>query len=123
MTLSFPNSATVKHYLPGLYFSAVTIWVSIEYQNLLMVLLMLPFVVQMILNNRYLNLVLGFLTILWSAYIAFIMFTEIERTFHYILIALSFTILNLYMSRMLFLNQNFTMAALRENSLDETLFI
>lgn len=123
MTLSFPTSATIKHLLPGLYFSAVTIWISFEYQNLLMLLLMLPFLVQMILNNRYLNLALGFITIIWSAYMAFIMVADMQKTVPLITMGLSFTILNLYMSRMLFLNQNFTMAALRENSLDDTLFI
>jgi hypothetical protein len=79
--------------------------------------------VQMILNNRYFNLILGFLMIIWSAYIALSNLMALDRTPQLILSTLCFVIANLYMSRLLFLNQNFKIAAFRENSLDETLFI
>jgi hypothetical protein len=124
MILSLPQSSFIKQYLPGLYFIGVALYIGIDNNSLLAAgLLLLPFLVQMLLNNKYLNLALGFVSSVWSIYMAFIMFTEPDKTIPFILMALSFTILNLYMSRMLFLNQNFNIAALRENSLDDTLFI
>ncbi|MBC8053986.1 MAG: hypothetical protein H7Y13_13045 [Sphingobacteriaceae bacterium] len=123
MTLSLPFSAAIRQFLPGIYFMGVIAYVIYDNHNLWLLLFMVPFIFQMLLNNRYLNLVLGILTILWSVYMGFAAFMEVEPTVPFMLIALSVTIVNLYMSRMLFLNQNFTMAALRENSLDETLFI
>ena len=123
MTLSIPHSAIIKQYLPGLYFIAVAAWIGFQDTNSWMYLAIIPFVVQMVLNNRYLNVALGFITIIWSGYMALSMFHDMERTFQLISLGICFTIVNLYMSRMLFLNQNFTMAALRENSLDDTLFI
>ena len=123
MTLSIPDSAMVKQYLPGLYFIAVATWIGFDNQNIWALLVVLAFIAQMTLNNRYLSLVLGTLMIGWSVYMAFVMYMGIVHTAQFISIAVVFTIANLYISRMLFLNQNFLMAALRENSLDETLFI
>jgi hypothetical protein len=123
MTLSFPNSASVKQFLPGLYFSAVAVWLAVDLQNVWLSLVMLVFIVQMILNNRYFNLILGFLMIIWSAYIALSNLMALDSTPQLIFTTLCFVIANLYMSRLLFLNQNFKIAAFRENSLDETLFI
>jgi hypothetical protein len=123
MTLSFPNSASVKQFLPGLYFSAVSVWLAVDLQNIWLSLVVLVFIVQMILNNRYFNLILGFLMIIWSAYIALSNLMALDSTPQLILSTLCFVIANLYMSRLLFLNQNFKIAAFRENSLDETLFI
>ena len=123
MTLSLPNLTIVKQYVPGIYFVAVAAWIGFDNQNFWMGLMVVAFIIQMVLNNRYFNLILGSLTILWSAYMAFSLFVTTERTAQILTIALCFTVANLYMSRMLFLNQNFNMAALRENSLDDTLFI
>jgi hypothetical protein len=123
MTLSFPNSASVKQFLPGLYFSAVAVWLAFQQQNMWLSLVVLVFIVQMILNNRYLNLILGFLMIIWSAYFALTNLVELESTPKIIVATLCFVIANSYMSRFLFLNQNFKIAAFRENSLDDTLFI
>lgn len=122
-TLSLPFTAIVKQYLPGFYFIGIVSYFIYNNNNLWLLLLIVPFIVQMLLNNRYLNLALGSLTILWSVYMAFVTFTEVERTVPFVLVIFLGTVANFYMSRMLFLNQNFTMAALRENSLDETLFI
>ncbi|MBC7913873.1 MAG: hypothetical protein H7Y07_07100 [Pyrinomonadaceae bacterium] len=123
MTLSLPTLTLVKPYLPGIYFIAVSTWIGFDNQNLWMTLIVLPFIVQIIISNKYLNLILGFLMILWSAYMALAFFFEVEKTLQFVSLGLCFTIANLYMSRMLFLNQNFKIAAFRENSLDETLFI
>ncbi|HEY0057332.1 MAG TPA: hypothetical protein VGB63_18425 [Pedobacter sp.] len=123
MTLSFPNSASVKQFLPGLYFIAVAIWLAFDHQNLWLSLVVPVFIIQMILNNRYLNLVLGFLMIIWSAYIALTNLISLNSTPQLIIATVCFVIANLYMSRLLFLNQNFKIAAFRENSLDDTLFI
>jgi hypothetical protein len=123
MTLSFPTAANLKQYLPGLYFISVATYVGVQNQNLWMILIAVSFIAQMILNNRYINLGMGTLTIVWSAFMVFGMVAEFEPTFRFFLVALSFTVLNLYMSRMLFLNQNFAIAPLRENSLDEILFL
>lgn len=123
MILSAPYSSAIKQYLPGLYFIAVAALVGFYGSTFWMYLAALPFVVQMLLNNRYLNLALGFITIIWSGYMALSLFTNTEITPSLIAIGILFTIANLYMARMLFLNQNFAIAALRENSLDDTLFI
>ena len=123
MTLFFTNLARIKQYLPALYFIGVAIWIGFENANPWIGLAVIPFILQLVLNNKYLNLILGFLMIAWSTYMALAMFIEIEKTIQFVLLASVFTIANLYMSRMLFLNQNFTIAALRENSLDEILFI
>lgn len=123
MALSLPSSAVIKQYLPGLYFIGVAAFLAINNNNFWIGLLIAPFVAQMILNNKYLNLILGALMILWSGYMALATFIEVERSLQFILISLTVTVANLYMSRMMFLNQNFTMSALRENSLDETMFI
>lgn len=122
-TLSLSHTAIIKQYLPGLYFISIISYIIYDNNNLWLLLLIVPFIVQMLLNNRYLNLALGSLTILWSVYMAFVVFTEVERTMPFVLVILLGTVANFYMSRMLFLNQNFNVAALRENSLDETLFI
>lgn len=117
------HTAIIKQYLPGLYFIAVVVWMAVETENIWISLISLPFIVQMVLNNKYLNLTLGSVMILWSVYMAWAMFFKINNTVLLISAALCFTVFNFYMSRMMFLNQSFTMSALRENSLDETMFI
>jgi hypothetical protein len=123
MTLSFSSVANFRQYLPGLYFIAVAAWMGFHSHNLWMLAVVVAFLMQLLFNNRYLNLILGTLTIIWSGYMAFEMFIELEPTILILSKAISFTILNLYMSRMLFLNQNFAISSLRENSLDEILFL
>ena len=123
MTLSYQNTALIKQYLPGFYFIAISVWMGYENQNFWMSLIVLAFIFQLVLNNRYLNLALGSVMIIWSAYIGFLMFQETEVGLKLISVLLLFTVLNLYFARMLFLNQNFALASLRENSLDETLFL
>lgn len=122
MTLSFQNAAFIKQYLPGLYFIVISAWIGFENQNLWMGLIVLAFILQLVLNNRYLNLILGGMMILWSAYMGFTMVQIAEATFKIITVLL-ITVVNLYMARMLFLNQNFAISSLRENSLDEILFL
>lgn len=122
-TLSLSHTAIIKQYLPSLYFIAVVVWMTVETDNMWISLIALPFIIQMILNNKYLNLTLGSVMILWSVYMAWATFFKIDNTVLFISVALCFTVFNFYMSRMMFLNQSFSMSALRENSLDETMFI
>ena len=121
MTLTFPNTATIKQYVPGVYFIVLFTWMAFQDQNPWILLVILPFVIQLIFNNKYINLSLGFISIVGSFYMAIPIFNEMNLKI--LAIALVIAIANLYMSRMLFLNQNFTAATFRENSLDETLFL
>lgn len=123
MVLSSTPASVVKQYLPGVYFIALATWFGYQNVNLWMGLVVVLFIIQMLLNNRYLNLILGFLTILCSVYMVVALFYDIDNTINFVPVTLLLIVLNFYMSRMLFLNQNFSMSSLRENSLDEILFL
>lgn len=123
MVLSSTPASVVKQYLPGVYFIALATWFGYQNVNLWMGLVVVLFIIQMLLNNRYLNLILGFLTILCSVYMVVALFYNIDNTINFVPVTLLLIVLNFYMSRMLFLNQNFSMSSLRENSLDEILFL
>lgn len=123
MVLSSTPASVVKQYLPGVYFIALATWFGYQNVNLWMGLVVVLFIIQMLLNNRYLNLILGFLTILCSVYMVVALFYNIDNSINFVPVTLLLIVLNFYMSRMLFLNQNFSMSSLRENSLDEILFL
>ena len=123
MVLSSTPASVVRQYLPGVYFIALATWFGYQDVNLWMGLVVALFIIQMLLNNKYINLILGFLTILCSIYMVVALFYKIDSTIDFVPVTLLFIVLNFYMSRMLFLNQNFSMSSLRENSLDEILFL
>ena len=123
MVLSSTPASVVKQYLPGVYFIALATGFGYQNVNLWMGLVVVLFIIQMLLNNRYLNLILGFLTILCSVYMVVALFYNIDNSINFVPVTLLLIVLNFYMSRMLFLNQNFSMSSLRENSLDEILFL
>jgi len=123
MVLSSTQASIVKQYLPGVYFIALATWFGYQNVNLWMGLVIALFIIQMLLNNKYINLILGFLTILCSIYMVVALFYKIDNTINFVPVTLLLIVLNFYMSRMLFLNQNFSMSSLRENSLDEILFL
>ena len=123
MISSLTKPSIIKQYVPGFYFAGIATWMAYQEANLWMGLIIALFIIQMLFNNRYINLILGFLTILWSLYMLAALFYKANTTINYMSITLLLTVLNFYMSRMLFLNQNFTLTSLRENSLDEILFL
>jgi hypothetical protein len=123
MILSPTQTSIVKQYLPGVYFIGLATWIGYQNTTYWMGLVVALFIMQMLLNNRYINLMLGFLTILCSIYMVVALFYQVDTAISFVPITLILIILNFYMSRMLFLNQNFSMSSLRENSLDEILFL
>jgi hypothetical protein len=123
MISSLTKPSIIKQYLPGIYFIGIATWIGYVDANLWMGLVIALFIIQMLFNNRYINLILGFLTILWSLYMLVALFYKMDTTINFMSVTLVLTVLNFYMSRMLFLNQNFSLSSLRENSLDEILFL
>ena len=111
MISSLTKPSIIKQYVPGIYFAGIATWMAYQEANLWMGLIIALFIIQMLFNNRYINLMLAAL------------FYKANTTINYMSITLLLTVLNFYMSRMLFLNQNFTLTSLRENSLDEILFL